>query len=438
MTNNLEDDISVVVAHMDEQQSNQESETNTPQEDIQDIYVLIVREHEEVDETAQVVDSIPLVPAQSAPDTTHKDSYLSTYAFVSCFLFLTLSILMFQCFCMINPPIATITIIPKSKQVQLSGTMQLGRVLPPLTISQSQTTKSTGKGHQNARTATGTVTFFNGLFTQQFVASGTVYTGQNGVAIVTSEDATIPPGSPNTGYGTVKVTAQAVTAGTSGNIPAGDINIAINNGLLVRNNQFHNGQDERDFPTVSQQDINKISTPLTSSVIQNMHAALLGQLTPSEQLQLLPCTSTVTSDHQPGIEATTVKVTVSENCSGVAVNTDALNAKVTDLLKQQATKNLGLGYSLLGRAQIYVTSATVSKQVTLSFKSLGTWVYALGSTEQQNIKKIIAGKTKEKALQLLSSLPGIKRVSMQLSGFGDDTRLPKDIGRIHFQLLIGL
>ena len=82
---------------------------------------------------------------------------------------------------------------------------------------------TTGHGHQDARAATGTVTFYNGLFTQQFVASGTVYTGQDGVAIVTTQDATIPPGSPGTGYGTVTIAAQAVTAGTSGNIQAGDI-----------------------------------------------------------------------------------------------------------------------------------------------------------------------------------------------------------------------
>jgi hypothetical protein len=67
----------------------------------------------------------------------------------------------------------------------------------------------------------------------------------------------------------------------------------------------------------------------------------------------------------------------------------------------------------------------------LSFSCVSTWVYALSSAEQKYMKKLIAGKTKEQALQLLHGLPGIERVSLQSSGFGDDTRIPKDISHIH-------
>ena len=107
---------------------------------MQDVYVLIVREQEE-DQT-QVVDSSP------TSTTTQQDSFLSAYVFVCCSLFLVLSTLLFQLYCIQNPLIATVTIIPTSQQVTVSGTMQLGRVLPPLTISQSQTTPATGHGHQ--------------------------------------------------------------------------------------------------------------------------------------------------------------------------------------------------------------------------------------------------------------------------------------------------
>ncbi len=58
MTNSLEDEVNRIVASMDTQE-NQEQDTNTanPQEEIQDVYVLIVREREEEEEHAQVVDS---------------------------------------------------------------------------------------------------------------------------------------------------------------------------------------------------------------------------------------------------------------------------------------------------------------------------------------------------------------------------------------------
>ena len=200
--------------------------------------------------------------------------------------------------------------MPKSQTVTLSGTVQLGRVVPPITISQSQTTPATGKGHQDARVATGSVTFYNGLFTKQFNASGTVYTGSDGVAIVTTQDAAIPPGSPSTGYGTLTIPAQAMQAGARGNIQAGDIAIAINNGLLVRNSQFSNGQDQRDYHYVTFADITYAAAPLKTTVAQSITGALHGQLRLHEQLQLLPCSPSVSSDHQPLDEATIFKVKV--------------------------------------------------------------------------------------------------------------------------------
>ena len=74
----------------------------------------------------------------------------------------------------------------------------------------------------------------------------------------------------------------------------------------------------------------------------------------------------------------------------------------------------------------------------LSFTSVSRWVYALNSQEQNHIKKIIAGKNKEKAFQLLAALPGIEHVSMHFAGFGDDTRLPKDLAYIHLLIFYGL
>ena len=87
MTNNLEDEVKRIVASMD----NQESQDNTqrPQDEIHDVYVLIVREREEEDHT-QIVESNPI------PNTTQQDSFLSAYLFVCVSLFLILSTLRFN------------------------------------------------------------------------------------------------------------------------------------------------------------------------------------------------------------------------------------------------------------------------------------------------------------------------------------------------------
>jgi hypothetical protein len=436
MTKTLDTDIRTVRTNMESQDI--QDNTQPPPEGIQDVYVLIVRE-QEADHT-HIVDSTPIVTTQPAPVTMQHDSFLSAYVFVCCSFFLIFATLAFQLYCLVNPSTATITLIPKSQQVMLSGTVQLGRVLPPLTISQWQTTKATGTGHQDAKQATGTVTFYNGLFTQQFVTRGTVYTGQGGVAIVTTQEATIPPGNPSAGYGTATVTAQATAAGTSGNIQTGDISITINNGLLVRNNEFRGGQNARTYTTVTRNDIHNISTVLKTTIAQSINGALHGQLQPAEQLQLLPCRPTVTSDHQAGEEATTVTVTVSQSCTAVAYNSQTLAQKATALLTSHALQTTGAGYSLFGSVHVWVKQATESSTphplVFLSFQARGTWVYALSGAAQQQIKHLIAGRTTQEAVQLLASLPGIEHATLRIAGFGDATRVPKNTGYIQIALFV--
>src|SRR5258708_31450942 len=85
-------------------------------------------------------------------------------AYVIClfYLVLVLSTLAFQVYELLNPPIATVTIVPKSQTISLTGTLKLGRLLPPLTLSQAQTVPTTDRGHQDARAAQGLITFYNG------------------------------------------------------------------------------------------------------------------------------------------------------------------------------------------------------------------------------------------------------------------------------------
>jgi VCBS repeat-containing protein len=353
-----------------------------------------------------------------------------------------LACFLFQVWVLFNPPTATITIVSKSRQVTLSGTLHLGRLIAPITLSQSQTTQTTGKGYQTAKQAQGAITFFNGLFTSQTVAIGTVLTGSDGVQIATDQDAIIPTGNPPS-YGQTTVSAHALNPGTSGNIPAYDINQACcANAVLAKNTTpFVGGQDERHFQTVAKSDVDNTAIPLKTALAQSVSGAFQGQLQPNEQLHLLPCTPQVTADHQPGEEATWVNVTVTEICSAIAYDQDALQTQATALLTTRAATKLSTGYSLIGNIQVTVKQANIpniqTHRVILSFQAQGRWAYAVEKAEQQHIKHLIAGKTKQDALQLLASLPGIEKASIHWDGFGDDTRLPKDSQRIHLVLLVG-
>ncbi len=445
MTNRLEDELWRMVARMDNEQHNQEQdlpgtsgqepapETNeeTPLDEIQDIYVLILREREEEENEALVVESTLVLP--------QKPSVLPAYAICCLYLFCILATLVFQVCCLFNPPIAIITIIPTSQQVTLSGTLQLGRPLPPITISQAQTVPTTGTGHQDARSATGYLTFYNGQFQPVTIAAGTVLTGASGIQVVTDQDAEIPAGTPPS-YGQVSVSAHAVSPGRKGNIAAYDINQACcATSVLAKNVQpFSGGQDEREFQTVAKSDIATIATPLKTAVAQSVAGAFQGQLQSEEQVFILPCPPTVTADHLVGQEARQVTVTVSETCRAVAYHSQEVAGKATQLLMTQALQQPGASYGLFGTTHVSVQAASVTKgsAVFLSFSASGTWVYGLSKPAQAQITHLLAGKTTQEASQLLAALPGVEQAAIRLTGFGDDTRLPKQSSAIHLVFVV--
>ncbi len=439
------DEVNKILARLEKEGNlDQEPKTAIPEagapEDVEDIYVLIIKENPDL-EDAQVIDSVaealdttPL-PTQPAPQPTPNGS-TGIFVFGVFLILLCLMSIMFQFSLIMNPFTAHVALVARSQQVSLTGTLELGRVLTPITLSQSQTAQTTGKGHQDARSATGFITFYNGQLNSVFVPAGTSLTATDGVQIITNADANIPAADLTANppvIGQVSVPAHAVNPGSRGNIQAYDINEPCCSSVVAKNlNSFIGGQDERNFQTVAPSDITNAASPLQATLDQSMQGALSGQLKSGEALVFPHCTPTTTSDHRPGEEATIVKVTVSETCSAVAVNQETLRAKVTQLLTTQARKQLGSGYSMLDTPQVTVTQARIHEnKVVLSFNAQSTWIYALSSAEQNHIKKIIAGKNKQQAMQLLSTLPGIESVSMQSSGFGDDSRIPKDISHIH-------
>jgi hypothetical protein len=410
-------------------QENQEPDRETPADEIQDVYLLIVRERIEEREPVRII--------ESTPARTHRTSCLPAYMFCGLYMLCILSCIAFQVSVILNPLIATVTIVPKSQTVTLTGTMQLGRQLQPLTISQSLIVPTTGRGYQPAEQARGSITLYNGQFQNVTIAAGTIFTEANGIQVVTDQDATISAGNPPS-YGQVTVSAHAISPGSKGNIPAYDINqtcCALS--VLAKNVQpFTGGQDARTYTTVTQNDIHSVSTVLKTTLAQSITGALQGQLQSGEVLRLLPCSPTVTSDHQPGQEATQVKVTVSQTCSAVSYNSQELVTKATDLLSHQATTKLATGYSLLGAVKVSVTQATIQKQVILSCHAQGTWIYGISQKAQQQIKHLIAGKTTQQAETLLASLPGVEQASIRFTGFGDNTRLPKNAGYIHLSIFV--
>jgi hypothetical protein len=364
----LEDDLPGLFASL-EKQSGQEPEI--PAEDtegaahatneIQDVYVLVVRERgtgAPGDTQEDNAVETTLAPAQ----TTREEPDLLASVPGLFGLVVILSCLAFQLYLVFHPPTVTVTMLAKSQIVSLTGTLHLVRLLNPITVSQSTMAATTGKGHQDSKQATGLITFYNGQFQSVAVPAGTILTTSDDVLIATDQGALLPAGNPPA-YGQATVSAHAIIPGARGNIAAYAINVACcAPSVLAKNTQsFTGGQDERDFHTVSQNDIDHAGTPLNTALTRSVSGALQAQVANSESLQTLPCTPTVRSDHLAGQESREVKVTVSETCGAVAYSNDALRAQATALLTFQATQRLGAGYTLGGEIHLTIRQATVVK-----------------------------------------------------------------------------
>lgn len=193
-----------------------------------------------------------------------------------------------------------------------------GYSLAPVHKSVTVTARATGKGYIAPTTATGTVTFYNGAIYAQIIPVGTILSGQDGVQVVTDEQATIPPAAatiPPT-YGKVSVPAHALQPGQSGNIPAGDIDIAccVTSVIVQNPSAFSGGRDGQYFSYVTKQDVYNVASPLLTTL-----EAQTPQLFTS--LALSPtCVPTVSATPLIGQRATSISVTATVSCTAVSYN----------------------------------------------------------------------------------------------------------------------
>jgi len=388
-----------------------------------------------------------------APGTRTRAS-LAQWA-VGVAIVLPLVSIAFQVVLLLLNPTATITLVPVVRDLSLttnmlaikSGTPTGGQIparrLAPLTLTQTKTVPATGKGHQDAEAAMGTITFYNGLFTSQTIAAGTTLTGSDGVQVITDQFAVIPAALATTPptYGQVTVSAHAKDIGPQGNIPVRDINqVCCLPSVLVQNTvAFQGGQNERDYTVVTWEDINHGVASLIPTLRQSEHAAFAAQLRAREALATPPCTRRVTTDHHASAEAAAVTVTVSEQCRAIAYDAAALREQATQALTRELAQREGPHYRLVGAAQASLLHARIIDQgrkvAGLTVQIKGTSVYQFSQQQLQRIKELVAGKMPSQAERILLGLPGVQRAT--IAGIDTNRGLPKDYSHIQVRMLYG-
>jgi hypothetical protein len=236
-------------------------------------------------------------------------------------------IMMSVCSCVMALFILFIPTSPITQQITLVHAFSIPRdvrsfTLPPVTRSESRTIVTTGIGHTAATYAHGYLTLYNGSFTQQDIPANMIFRAGS-VEIVTDAAITIPEGNPPT-YGQATISAHALNAGVAGNIRPYQVDqqCCFSAVKAINETPFYGGRDARDYRIVTKQDIKTGEIPL-----QPLYA-----LTPDDTLIRGDCSIKFVASRHAGEEATSVKVSTFETCSGTAFSKKSLAARAQKLI----------------------------------------------------------------------------------------------------------
>jgi hypothetical protein len=341
-------------------------------------------------------------------------------------------------------PSATVTLTTTSQHITTTSTLQLvtsgiadptkhqipGRALPAVTMSEQKTVTTTGIGHQDATSAHGSLTFYNSATYSQMVPAGTLVVGADGTQVVTDADVTIPAALFPT-FGLRSVLAHAVLAGPQGNIRAGDIyGACCRVNVSAVSSAFTGGQHARIYQIVAPQDLQGVVSRVKTSLELSVQAALKTQVQASETLVIpLDCTQHVTPDHEVGTEAATVTVMIDETCTGNVYDTQVFTSMTTQNATHGAVSRLGMGYTPTD-IQTSITQVTPKAHGTLALQvtSRSVWAYQYGPEQEQRIKAMIAGMTKDRARAMVLHLVGVQSASVTLT---HGATVPTDMAQIH-------
>ena len=348
-------------------------------------------------------------------------------------------------------PTTTISVTPQSKPLQdtflLTASPQAQnpdmttRIIPdrqiPATATTSRTTQTTGITSYAGVQATGSVLLVNSSRTPVNVPMGVIFLTTTGIEVETAQAVNVPARQRGQD-GTVSAAAMAVYAGSNGNIPANALSTMCCDSISVSNpSPFSGGIDARQAHTVIQSDIDRVSSPLVSSLEQQVAKQITTKMHTGEVMSTAPVyQAIVTSNNPVGTVAdqVTVQVTVSTTIS--VYNRTVAGQLAIDLLNGEAAQTLGTNYQLAGTPKVdmpRVVEQGKNGVLYLSVQVHENWLYTFSPQQLEKWKQSIKGATSEAALAYLNEQTGIAAVQIHLP-FGAD-HIPTIIDQIKIELM---
>ena len=171
-----------------------------------------------------------------------------------------------------------IGVLTPYQQPEIRTAIRVPAVLLPLkTFTTDVTVIPTGSKTFPATTAHGTLTLTNGSVISEELPQGLIFTGNNGIEVVTDTAVLVPAGSAN-GYGVATVSAHALVSGLQGNIQAFAVNLVYGTALYVRNlTPFARGRNTFTETFITEQDRQHALSQARERLTQKIVARLLSQ-----------------------------------------------------------------------------------------------------------------------------------------------------------------
>jgi hypothetical protein len=279
--------------------------------------------------------------------------------------------------------------------------------------------RATGTAYTPAVAAKGVLTWYNQQSFPERIPAGTVVSATLAVQVETLSDSVVPASS-LTSPGTTDVSAQAVQAGTRGNIGALTINkfciCGTTSGVLVKNlTPFTGGKDREAHQVVQASDLERAVAPLSHDTMHKARAALYRQEAgfivgpPS-------CSSSVMLDHPLGDRKPPIRAALTLTCTAAAANMEDIRKKAFALFLDRVRSQLSSHDRL---RQISVPAIQVEthdgsdEDLLLAVNVTGEFTYQLGQMECRKLQSLLAGKAQWQAQPLLAHFPGVRQASLQ-------------------------
>ncbi len=353
-------------------------------------------------------------------------------------------------------PSATVTITPASTRLQDTYPMQgvNGNANPDnhqinvrqLTSTETDTKQvSLAHSHQDAQSATGSITFFNSSSDPINILPGTTLQASS-TQIVTDENAVVPAATPIAGSqaqnGQATVSAHAVQPGIVGNIPTLAINEACcgRSSVWAKNQSaFTGGTDAVDYNYLKPEDVNGVGSADQDKLKSKAQNDIKGQVKSGEELLVdtFNCdppktTENIQPDTPVASSVTSATVTISMSCQAEVFDANAVQTILQGQLDQKASKDLGAGYVLVGHIVLLpqLIQTLQDGSITIPITARGVWYYQWTDAMKQDLLNKIKGKSVKDAQAILNKYPGNAKITVSNGA----STLPNDVNQIRLDV----